>query len=277
MQNTGGFFICLLKKTAPTPEEEEPEKRAGKKHRAPKEPTENEVAAAAAVDDVKSEEEVTEAKAEAEEDSVAAAEGDKEPKGETTTVVSKDARPPRMNRQERRAQQQKGEAYVALDQAQWKSIQEHFGIVEPFSGAQLFTRSDESKSVTFVTKSITSELIEEMKAKKFKVVYTGLKLFERTESSGGGTVYRLCQAGLPHVLPCINKRKITVSKKDFQMLLERLGDLMDFDEFDATTKKIFEDAPIGSIACSLENPRSLVEYVLCCGYWCLLPLVLVGD
>lgn len=267
MQNTGGFFICLLKKTAPTPEqvEEEVVKRAGKKHRAPK--AESGDAA------VKDEEGATgtDAGADVEDGS------DENVKDETvdgdvvkdeavadTVKASEQQKGPRLNRQERRQQKQKGEEYVALERAQWERIQEHFDIVAPFSGAQLFTRSDEVKSVTFVTKSITPELIETMKAKKLKIVYTGLKMFERTESTAGGVIYRLCQAGMTHVLPFMTKRKITVSRRDFQLLLERLGDLLDYDEFEPATQKIFEDAPMGSIVCMMEQPRSLVEYVLAC-------------
>ncbi|TYZ62941.1 hypothetical protein PybrP1_003321 [[Pythium] brassicae (nom. inval.)] len=275
-ENTGGFFICLLKKTAPTPElpeddDAERQKRGGKKQQqrhASKEPSDNnavksegdDVAAAptgaatekgddapAGKDDtsaaVKEETDDTEATA-------ASAAPDQQPEQQ---------RAPRLNRQERKQLKQKGEEYVGLEPAQWERIQAHFGIAAPFSGAQLFTRSDEVKSVTFVTASITRELVEAMKAKKLKIVYTGLKLFERTESAASGVIYRLCQAGVPHVLPFMTQRKIRVSLRDFQLLLERLGDLLDYDEFEPATQRIFEDAPMGSIVCMMEQPRSLVE------------------
>lgn len=250
VQNTGGFFICLLKKTAPTPEEEEPVKNAGKKHRPAKESKEQvadvaegaDVAAVAPAEEAKVEEESVDASAE---------------NGESTVAEESEAKPQREPRRSR-YQKPKGDEYLSFDD-QWKSVQEYYDIAPAFSGAQLITRSDDAKAVTFVTKSITYPLIEEMKAKKFKLVYTGLKMFERNETKDANTVYRLCQAGVPHVLSFMNKRKLTVSKKDFQMMLERLGDLFDFSEFEPATQKVFEESPMGSIVCSLENTKSLVE------------------
>lgn len=290
MQNTGGFFICLLKKTAPTPEQPEDDdaetrKRAGKKRhqRAPKEASSDSavksegddgVAVASTGVTTESVEERSVADEPTATDAQAKAEAVKEEGDatESTAVVdatapsaagSEQQRGPRLNRQERKQLKQKGEEYVALEAAQWERIQSHFAITAPFSGNQLFTRSDEVKSVTFVTASITRELVEAMKAKKLKIVYTGLKLFERTESTTAGVIYRLCQTGVPYVLPFMQKRKITVSRRDFQLLLERLGDLLDYDEFEPATQTIFEDAPMGSIVCMMAQPRSLVEYVCC--------------
>lgn len=46
------------------------------------------------------------------------------------------------------------------------------------------------------------------------------------------------------------------------MMLERLGDLLDFDEFEPATRQYFQDAPIGSVVCMLDRPgQTNVEYV----------------
>jgi tRNA (cytosine34-C5)-methyltransferase len=270
-QNTGGFFICLLKKTAPTPEEDETVKHAGKKYHRTKQPV---VAVAedvvVATDDAAADEaEGAEKEDEAPEPVAAKAETvtDDATDAAAATAAPAESTEAKLQREPRRSRYQKpkGDEYLSFDD-QWKSVQEYYEIDEAFSGAQLITRSDDAKAVTFVTKSITYPLIEEMKAKKFKLVYAGLKMFERNETKDANTVYRLCQAGVPHVLSFMGKRKITVSKHDFQMLLERLGELFDYSEFEPATQKVFEDAPIGSIVCSLENTTSLVEYVfyVCC-------------
>ncbi|EGZ15838.1 hypothetical protein PHYSODRAFT_447412, partial [Phytophthora sojae] len=206
-ENTGGFFICLLKKVAPTPDEKE-------------EATES------ASDEASAEE----------------------------------AKPRKNRRDDRR--NKKGEVYVAFGADNWTNVREYYDIAPEFSASQLITRSEDAKSVTFVTESITMALLEEMKRKKLKVVYAGLKMFERNETTEGGKVYRVCQAGLPHILPFMNKRKAKVSTKDFQMMLERLGDLLDFDEFEPATRQYFQDAPIGSVVCMLDRPgQTNVEYV----------------
>ncbi|KUF97380.1 Crn1 protein [Phytophthora nicotianae] len=159
-----------------------------------------------------------------------------------------------------RRNDKKGEVYVPFGADNWATVREYYDISPAFSAEQLITRSEDAKSVTFVTESITMALLEEMKRKKLKVVYAGLKMFERNETAEGGKVYRVCQAGLPHILPFMNKRKAKVSTKDFQMMLERLGDLLDFDEFEPATRQYFENAPIGSVVCMLDRPgQSNVE------------------
>lgn len=153
-----------------------------------------------------------------------------------------------------------GDEYVAFPEEQWREVQSYYAISDEFSPEQLITRSGDAKSVTFVTQSISMPLLEEMKQRKYKVVYAGLKMFERNESPASGRVYRLCQAGLAHIMPFMSQRKAQVSPREFQMMLDRLGDLMDFDEFEPATRDMLTAAPIGSIVCSLERPnQSLVE------------------
>ncbi|TMW56363.1 hypothetical protein Poli38472_006373 [Pythium oligandrum] len=255
-ENTGGFFICLLKKVAPTPElvVVQPRGRAQKREEyaqrmkqakaegavveeadAPMtEKTEDAVA-----DDA---EEATEAVEEAAEEAVEEVEAEEKPQKQ------------RQSRRERRNNTSKGEEYVAFEASQFDEIKNCFGLTPEFSSAQLITRSDEAKAVTFVTKSITMELLEEMKAKKLKVVYTGIKMFERNDLPDGSKTYRLCQMGLSMALPFVTKRKIPLSTRDLQMLLHRQGDLLDYDEFEAPTAKALEEAAFGTVVCLVDSP-----------------------
>ncbi|ETN09945.1 hypothetical protein PPTG_22766 [Phytophthora nicotianae INRA-310] len=231
-ENTGGFFICLLKKVAPTPDDKEEtisDKAEGEETVVKKEETGVKEEAATATN---------------------ATEAQKPDEASTN-----ETKPRRSRRNEK-----KGEVYVPFGADNWATVREYYDISPAFSAKQLITRSEDAKSVTFVTESITMALLEEMKRKKLKVVYAGLKMFERNETAEGGKVYRVCQAGLPHILPFMNKRKAKVSTKDFQMMLERLGDLLDFDEFEPATRQYFENAPIGSVVCMLDRPgQSNVE------------------
>ncbi|KAG6597962.1 tRNA (cytosine(34)-C(5))-methyltransferase [Phytophthora cinnamomi] len=259
-ENTGGFFICLLKKVAPTPAENEEVKE---------EVSIKSDETAGETGEVKAEEvamkleetvEQTEETAPSN-DAAAAVDIKAEPEAQKSASdeAGTDEVKPRKNRRDDR-RNKKGEVYVAFGTDNWTNVREYYDVAPEFSGAQLITRSEDAKSVTFVTESITMALLEEMKRKKLKVVYAGLKMFERNETAEGGKVYRVCQAGLPHILPFMNKRKAKVSAKDFQMMLERLGDLLDFDEFDLTTRQYFADAPIGSVVCMLDRPgQSNVE------------------
>ncbi|KAL3671556.1 hypothetical protein V7S43_003473 [Phytophthora oleae] len=244
-ENTGGFFICLLKKVAPTPDDKE-EETSNKA-----EDTTTKVEKTA---DNLEETEVKEEAAKKEQKSA-----QKEQKSASDEASTEEAQKPRRNRRDDR-RNKKGEVYVAFGADNWTNVREYYGVTPAFSAEQLITRSEDAKSVTFVTESITMALLEEMRRKKLKVVYAGLKMFERNETTEGGKVYRVCQAGLTHILPFMNQRKVKVSSKDFQMMIERLGDLLDFDEFEPATRQYFEDAPIGSVVCMLDRPdQSSVE------------------
>ncbi|RLN60249.1 hypothetical protein BBJ28_00001390 [Nothophytophthora sp. Chile5] len=244
-ENTGGFFICLLKKVAPTPEDAPTAEKATSTDAKCKEVVakEEEGEDATATKD----NDVSDSKDDVEAGDAASADQTEEAEADEVLVKRRNRREDRRN--------QKGEVYVAFGADKWSSVREYYDISPEFSPAQLITRSEDAKSITFVTESITMALLEEMKRKKLKVVYAGLKMFERNETAEGGKVYRVCQAGLPHVLPFMNRRKAKVSIKDFQMMLERLGDLLDFDEFEPATRQLLQDAPIGSIVCSLDRPE----------------------
>ncbi|KAF1794230.1 S-adenosyl-L-methionine-dependent methyltransferase [Phytophthora cactorum] len=215
-ENTGGFFICLLKKVAPTPDDKE-------------EPAEG--ATTKSEEDAVRVEKVKKEAAPSNEATATDAKADPE----AQKSASDEAKPRRNRRNDRL--NKKGEVYVAFGAENWANVREYYDIAPAFSAEQLITRSEDAKSVTFVTESITMALLEEMKRKKLKVVYAGLKMFERNETAEGGKVYR-----------------------DFQMMLERLGDLLDFDEFEPATRQYFENAPIGSVVCMLDRPgQSNVE------------------
>jgi hypothetical protein len=126
--------------------------------------------------------------------------------------------------------------------------------------------------VTYVTKSITMPLLEEMKAKGLKVVYTGVKMFEHSNLADGTKSYRLCQAGLRMAIPFITKCKIPISTRDLQMLLQRHGELLDFDEFEPAMAQAITEAPLGTLVCMLDRPQqSVAEYVLIhCKDYCFL-------
>ncbi|TDH65418.1 hypothetical protein CCR75_009595 [Bremia lactucae] len=226
-ENTGGFFICLFQKVGRTPHDKEIKLD---------EATDGAIKAKEAVNAVEGMQEATKA-----DDAIA------------STKARVEIMKTRQSRREDR-NKKNGEVYVSFRPEKWAEIRESYAIAPSFSGDQLLTRSDDAKSVTFVTKSITMTLVEEMKRKNIHVVYAGLKMFERNETVEGGTIYRVCQAGVPHILPFMNKRTTKVAAKDFQMMLERLGDLFDFDEFEASTRDYFEKTSIGSVVCMLDYP-----------------------
>ena len=164
-------------------------------------------------------------------------------------------------RERRRQKKANGEEYAAFPLDQWQELKQYYALDDAsILPSQLLTRSDESKSVTLVTEGISIALLARMKAQRLKVVYTGLKAFERNEVHTKDKVYRLCQAGLHMFLPHERNRTMRVSARDFQLLLERRGDLLSFDDFGAATQKEFEAASPGTLVCTLDRPNmTLVE------------------
>ncbi|RQM29778.1 hypothetical protein B5M09_009184 [Aphanomyces astaci] len=142
-----------------------------------------------------------------------------------------------------------GEEYLPF--TEFKSIQSTYELDAGFEASQLFTRSDTGRTVNFVTSSVATELLPAMKALDMKVVYTGIKVFERHDVGIGESTYRLTQSGAHIALPHMNVRKLTVGNRDFQYFLDRRGDLLQFDDLSADLAAVFKAAPLGSYACTL--------------------------
>ncbi|OQR95420.1 tRNA (cytosine-5-)-methyltransferase NSUN2 [Thraustotheca clavata] len=143
-----------------------------------------------------------------------------------------------------------GEEY--LDFKDYDDIKTSYKMKDEFEASQLFTRSDTGKSVTFVTSSVSKELLPAMKALNMKVVYAGIKMFERHDLGVGASgMYRLTQTGSHIAKPFMQTRKLEVCNRDFQYMLERRGDLLQFDVFTDKLKDIFISSPLGSYVCTL--------------------------
>ncbi|KDO30988.1 hypothetical protein SPRG_04176 [Saprolegnia parasitica CBS 223.65] len=144
-----------------------------------------------------------------------------------------------------------GEEYLTFNEVD--EVKACFQMTSGFEASQLFTRSDTGKSVTFVTSSVSRELLPAMKARNMKVVYAGIKMFERHDLGTGTGMYRLTQAGTHIAKPFMQARKIDVNNRDFQYMLERRGDLLQFDVFSESLSAFFKSAPLGSYVCTLQR------------------------
>ncbi|DAZ94792.1 TPA: hypothetical protein N0F65_002405, partial [Lagenidium giganteum] len=252
--NTGGFFICLFKKVAPTPVEEPVKTRAERRSERAEAKKDATPAADGAENAAEGEESTEATDAPAAEADGAAARPIEEDKSEN--------KPQRKSRRDRFLP--KGEEpYIALAESQWEELKQCYDMADDFPRHQLLTRSEESKSLTFVTQSITAELLAEMREKRVKVVYAGLKIFERNLTSDGKKVYRMCHCGVHICLPYVRTRVFQITAKDLQTLVESQGELLSFNDFEPETQKNFEAAALGSVLCTLNRePGSMVEKML---------------
>ncbi|CAK4066714.1 unnamed protein product [Aphanomyces euteiches] len=157
-----------------------------------------------------------------------------------------------------------GEEYLPFNE--YESIQSTYKLAPTFESSQLFTRSDTGKTVNFVTSSVSKELLPAMKTLDMKTVFAGIKVFERHDVGAGEIMYRLTQNGAHIALPHMQTRKLLVGDRDFQYLLGRRGDLVQFDEFSEQLTATLKSSPVGSYVCSLQRddgvPLTIPEKLL---------------
>jgi len=203
---------------------------------------------------------------EAEQDTTQLTEGDAVIDEEIVNVVEET-----LDNRSRRDRQKKnktseGEEYLKFGDSAWKELKECYQLNDSFQQNQLFTRSETAKTVSIVTSSVSKELLPAMKALNIKVVYAGIKIFERHDVNGGDSLYRLTQAGAHIAQPYMGVRKISVGDRDFQYMLERRGELLQFDNFSPELRDTFKTSDMGSFLCSLKRDDgkelTVTEYVL---------------
>ena len=109
----------------------------------------------------------------------------------------------------------------------WNAISEYYGIKKEFPHMQLYTRSQNAKVVSYVNTSIAELTMNfETNGRKLKIVNAGLRMFEKsrekvTERKDGeigkkACPYRLNHEGLHLIEPYITKRKVEVTLEDIE-------------------------------------------------------------
>ncbi|CCI48359.1 unnamed protein product [Albugo candida] len=140
--------------------------------------------------------------------------------------------------------------YRPLSDESWEKLRSYYQIDNDLSRKQFLTRSDDAKSITLVSRAITSQLLTALKRNKISIVFAGLRAFELSSVIEGAKYLRLTQASVSSILPFIQARKLEVCPADFQKLLDQHGKLLPFSDFADGLQQQFESSSIGSIVCS---------------------------
>mmetsp|Transcript_30665 Transcript_30665/g.94936 ORF Transcript_30665/g.94936 Transcript_30665/m.94936 type:complete len:239 (-) Transcript_30665:29-745(-) len=97
-----------------------------------------------------------------------------------------------------------------------------------------------------------AELCLNARALKLRVVHAGVVAFSRTSDSAAGEVdYRLSQDGIDLLLPFLNKRKVTCSRSEFELLLN--GGAHSFAAFSPAVAAALTAMSVGSVVFALEG------------------------
>jgi len=99
----------------------------------------------------------------------------------------------------------------------WAAIKEYYGL-ENFPCERLFIQNKGDKIVSFVSKAI-ADIINNDRNGKVNTLYIGIKMFERTNLSSRyktlesqqAVCYRTLQSGIDTIYPFMTKRKISVT------------------------------------------------------------------
>mmetsp|Transcript_49340 Transcript_49340/g.160416 ORF Transcript_49340/g.160416 Transcript_49340/m.160416 type:complete len:476 (-) Transcript_49340:148-1575(-) len=90
----------------------------------------------------------------------------------------------------------------------------------PFPAHRLVARSPTGRSLLLVSDEVLSLLRADTRG-ALRIVNTGVRLFEAQEAKGTGCAYRVCQDGLPHLLPHIRRQRAPCSVETVALLLSR--------------------------------------------------------
>ena len=110
----------------------------------------------------------------------------------------------------------------------WLAVKEYYGISDSFPHMNLYTRSENAKVISYVNTNLAQLCMNfETNGRKLKIVNAGLRILEKSrekasermngQGSGMGCPYRLNHEALHLIEPFITKRKVTCTLEDIEM------------------------------------------------------------
>eukprot|EP00743_Colponemidia_sp_Colp-15_P004109 GILK01004435.1.p1 GENE.GILK01004435.1~~GILK01004435.1.p1 ORF type:complete len:737 (-),score=157.65 GILK01004435.1:66-2276(-) len=112
--------------------------------------------------------------------------------------------------------------FVSPDDPVWQRAIEFYGIRPDFPANQLVTRSKTSKRLLLVSSGVRQIILADTTSAKSKlrVINMGVKVLERKELSGVSYPHRICQDGVLLMLPYLTKRVVHCPPADFSLFLK---------------------------------------------------------
>jgi len=242
-QNTGGFFVALIRKTAPI-------------HM-------NELLRACDAQTVEEKSETTAIPAGSDEKKETASteeQGDSfdmavEPtKVEEETQNQTPGKGRQKSGQKRSSQEKIKEEYLPLKPGRFDEIRQFYGISPAFKEDQLYVRTEGAKTIYYVTETVKRDFLDVKWSDRIEVIKTGLKIFEKN-SHAELEHYRICQEGAAYVLPHVTRRVVHTDPADFLQLLK--GGQQYFDVFSSSWVEKVQPLHAGVFVVLLQTDRPI--------------------
>lgn len=234
--DTGGFFVALLKKTAPISRREVNQIRRSTEG----EDTEN----AAASDDGPASKKMKpngDEEDKAETEVVMATDdagNDEGPQSETAMAMddavnnddSKSEKAPKGNQ---RQKDLGSDNFVTVDKKMFDPMIDFYGFTDSFPKHQFMARSAGlAKTVYYLAKSVKEHFIDTNLQERITIVGSGIKGFVRnTNSDATETPYRISQEGVHFILPHMTKRRVSITPEDFEKCMAGNGKVIPLTTF----------------------------------------------
>eukprot|EP01090_Pellita_catalonica_P017545 TRINITY_DN5322_c0_g1_i1.p1 TRINITY_DN5322_c0_g1~~TRINITY_DN5322_c0_g1_i1.p1 ORF type:complete len:368 (+),score=68.26 TRINITY_DN5322_c0_g1_i1:101-1105(+) len=250
LQDTGGFFISVLRKVADLPVKDSPEKEMSELEPADGADADVDADADADADANANANAKTDAKADAKAD--ANIEADKDENDNADSTQSPTRKKARTDNKGGKSRKSKGtlkeEPFLQLSkvmQERWASFAEWFGITDDFPTDQLMARSESSKHIYFVSKGV-KDILWSTERGYLKIVNTGLRIATRRSPDGNNIeTYRCSQEGAEILFPYVTKRVLSISEDELTAMIKEKNPL--FTSFSKQNIDLFNNLPNGSV------------------------------
>ena len=146
---------------------------------------------------------------------------------------------------------------------------EHYGLSNGFDKTLYMARaSSESKVIYYVGKAV-KQLFDLNIQKRVTIVNTGLKGFMRNNRNVAdcAVTYRVCQEGVHFLVPYMTKRKYVACHDDFRACLQGDGKTIHLSKFTDTFRNQVKDEKPGSIVVILEGYENKMDQKLLVCMW----------
>lgn len=226
--DTGGFFVALLKKVAPVSRNE-----ASRNRRAAEEVCKEEEGPDKKRMKLNEGELHVATAATAETNSNEQADVDMETPSETTTKPRREVKSCCLEDGKGGKHKDVGrDDFIPVKDEILEPMVEFFGLSSSFPKDQIMTRAiGDSKVLYYLANSVKENFIDKGIQTRVTIIGSGVKAFVRNTAWGSDCQYRLSQEGVHLLLPFMSKRKLVVSLEDFKKCLTGDGKAMQISEF----------------------------------------------
>ncbi|XP_013780179.1 tRNA (cytosine(34)-C(5))-methyltransferase-like [Limulus polyphemus] len=132
------------------------------------------------------------------------------------------------------------------DENAWNEVKDFYNLKPTFPYAQLLSRCQLGKMRNIYFVSEAAKQIVENNSGHVKIVNTGVKVFSRIDNKDTKCGFRLCQEGIPTIMPFVQSRCLRVCLEDLKVLLTEEYPLCF--QFSEETQKTVQDIDVGCVA-----------------------------